>query len=293
MADTTQSTDEVMGGMNDGDPVIIPDEKRRKPPPWAGAFDVSGPHGELIPLRQFSSKEFELGEVKIRYQGKTGLERFQDREGSGITREKIEQIRYLDQNILAETDLASVPGPMRWFTNTYGPHTPAALIHDWLIPGKNEEPVIPEHHADRYFRYMLGSVGVRPFKRGIMLTAVALRTRFMSQHWWKPLLMVVWLIVATLGVTAFFWSFVNLLRDQSDTWGIDTGLLMFLSLLAPLVSMALWGKQAMAALVAAIGAPLLLPAAILASVGYGGYLIVERAVFDRVDQYFPSTPDPN
>ena len=39
---------------------------------------------------------------------------------------------------LPRTDLASVPLPLRWLVSNYGVHTPAALIHDWMI---DTEPI--------------------------------------------------------------------------------------------------------------------------------------------------------
>ena len=62
------------------------------------------------------------------------------------------------------TDLASVPGPLRWFLGSYGVHTPAVLIHDRLIPTPPDMVGrITEQQADRYMRFMLKALGVRWF----------------------------------------------------------------------------------------------------------------------------------
>jgi hypothetical protein len=39
---------------------------------------------------------------------------------------------------LGETDLASIPSFLGWFARRHGRHTPAALLHDQLIP--NDDP---------------------------------------------------------------------------------------------------------------------------------------------------------
>lgn len=49
------------------------------------------------------------------------------------------------------TDLASVPSFMWWLVASYGNHTMAALLHDALIVGKDEQPPVPRTTADRLF----------------------------------------------------------------------------------------------------------------------------------------------
>jgi hypothetical protein len=90
---------------------------------WPG-FTITGPHPGEISLRQIDSKSFVLEQgMTIRYDGATGLEGL-DR----VDEATIEMIRSLTSAELQSTDLASVPGLLRWFTNTYGLHTPAALV---------------------------------------------------------------------------------------------------------------------------------------------------------------------
>ena len=61
-----------------------------------------------------------------------------------------------------ESDLASIPVFMRWFVNTYGLHTLAALIHDNLIVDKpNDGPLKSDALSDRFFREMMRCAGVR------------------------------------------------------------------------------------------------------------------------------------
>gem|GEM_PF-6469983 len=136
--------------------------------PWH-EFDISGPTGASIPLHQIEENKFDLGDVTITYHGVTGLEHhIPDR----ISALEHELLRTITPEHLPSTDLASVPGPLRWFTNTYGAHTPAALIHDYLIVDKGDAEIVPAVWADRYFRFMLRSCGVPFFKRSIMWTGV-------------------------------------------------------------------------------------------------------------------------
>lgn len=244
-----------------------------------------------IPLNQTGNSTFTLDPVSIEYRGRTGLEKFIGRSRHGITEEDHERARTVTHLDLPSTDLASVPGPLRWFSNAYGPHTPAALIHDWLIPGgddpdsiTNSRPKISEEHTDRYFRYMLGSVGVPLFKRQIMWSAVALRTRFSSPLWWKKWLVAIWAITSALGITAFVASIVSKIWLSGTVLGIDATALLIASLIAPFIASLFWGRQYTAGIVAALTAPWLLPAVVFVGVGWLGYRGLEETL-GRIDRF--------
>lgn len=243
---------------------------------WYDAFEITSADGTL-PLSQIDRKHFALGDVDIVFPEHldTGLERFIGRRNSLITEAVLADIRHLDRNKLPTTDLASVPGPMRWFTNTYGRHTPAALIHDRLIPGKGEPLIIEEEHADRYFRFMLKAVGVPFFKRGIMWTAVAMRTRAKSPKWWRPVALVAWLITAIAGISAGIAAMADALWSTGLPFGLSPTQTVIIAAIAPFICGAFWWKQWMAAIVAAVAAPIMIPAAALASVAYGVYRSLE------------------
>lgn len=244
------------------------------PNPWH-EFEISGPDGGVIPLAQFNGTLFQLGDVTITYTGSTGLERYVER--GDIAAETLEEVRTIDQALLPTTDLASVPGPLRWFTNTYGPHTPAALIHDYLIPDKGVEPRIPEVYADRYFRFMLGSVGVPFFKRFIMWAAVAMRTRYHADRLLPRIGLVVWAIASLVGLAVFAVTAPDVVWGNGDVLGANTSTYFALSCIAPWACSALWGRQWGAGITAGFAAPWLLPAAIVTVLGYGVYLVLERA----------------
>ena len=119
------------------------------------------------------------------------------------------------------SDLASVPRFLRWFENTYGRHTPAALIHDNLIgPTPNRGPLENDAASDRFFRYMLEAVGVPFFKRWIMWAAVAFRTRW-AVGGWRRRSVAAWVILAALGITAFVWAVVAIATGNDGPGGLD------------------------------------------------------------------------
>jgi len=158
-----------------------------------------------------------------------------------------------------------VPGVLRWFAGRYGIHTPAALIHDRLIPQPSDPPLpgMTDEYADRYFRFMLDDLGVPVIRRWLMWAAVAARSRFTS-GWINTALLVVWFIASIVGMATFI-------------YGLATGdvVMMLASALAPLVFAALWGRQYGAGIVAAYSAPWILPPTLFAGAGFFIYLAAE------------------
>lgn len=234
---------------------------RRFEVPWTDSFTVDGVDGGAISLSQRDGGTFELHSA-IRYTGLTGLE------DENIDADVLERIRVLaptkDRPIY--TDLASVPGPARWFVGTYGEHTPAVIIHDELIPARDDLPGVTEVHADRYLRFMLQDVGVRFLKRWIMWSAVAMRSRWVASAW-KRALVIVWLLAAAAGMTTFV-----LAAADGDI------IRMAAALAAPAIFAFLWGKQYGAGLIAAVAAPWLLPPTVLSIAGYLIYRGLELAI---------------
>jgi hypothetical protein len=228
--------------------------------PWKDSFDIDGVAGGEIKLHQVDRKTFAL-KSKIYYRGATGLN---DEE---LGPDVVEDIRTLepgpDPNDVHTTDLASVPGPLRWFLGTYGAHTPAVLIHDRLIPTPAGLKGMTDQYADRYLRFMLQDIGMRWLKRWVMWSGVAMRTRWAAGGV-KRLSVLVWVITALAGMTVFAIAAAN----GSVGWMIAAGL-------APLVSAGLWDKQYGAGIVASIAAPWLLPPTILAVLGLVVYVVLE------------------
>lgn len=90
------------------------------------------------------------------------------------------------------TDLASVPGVLTWLVPKDGTHTPAALLHDALVPSpdrpmdyvarRNDDPYGPalppvdRVEADHIFRTTMAHLGVPFLRRWIMWSAVSVAT---------------------------------------------------------------------------------------------------------------------
>ena len=179
------------------------------------------------------------------------------------------------------TDMASIPRYMRWFENTYGRHTLAAIIHDDLIV---EEPnggaLGSDTLADRFFRVMMRDAGVPWLKRWIMWAATATRSRWAAGGG-RRISLLVWGALALVGIVAFVDAVLALLFD---VWSpIEPLPLLVVSLVLPVVSSSLWGKQFGAGLIAAVAALWLLPAALVALLGYMVYRALEFVArpFDR------------
>ena len=225
--------------------------------PWEGSFAVDGIDGGAIGLRQRTRKSFEL-ECTVEYIGQeTGLE-------GKIPPKSIDEIRSVSPTKLPTTDLTSVPGPFRWFAGRYGTHTPAALIHDWLIGADPPVEGMLDEYADRYFRFMMKDIGVRWLRRWIMWSAVAMRTRFKAGGI-RQISVIIWALAALAGTVLLI---IGLLDGNVP--------LVVGAALAPIVGAGLWVRQYGAGLVAAYSVPWIVPPTILAVVGYGVYFGLER-----------------
>ena len=223
--------------------------------PWKDGFTIDGYPGGPVQLRQVNDKTFVL-ESEIHYVGETGLE------DKGLDEATQDDIRKLPAGI--KTDLASVPGPLRWFLGTYGAHTPAVLIHDRLIPTPKElQGQMTDQYADRYLRFMAKEVGMRWLRRWVMWSGVALRTRWAGGGLRKASV-VAWIIAAIVGMTYF----VNGVMDGDVSQ-------MLLASLGVFVFAGLWDRQYGAGVIGGLAAPWLLPPAILAVVGLGIYIVLE------------------
>lgn len=228
--------------------------------PWASSFQIEGdPSGHIV-LKQMDGKAFELGSTITYIGDETGLERKLDPV-------IIDALRWVSPERLRDTDLTSVPLPLRWLVSNYGIHTPAALIHDWMID--EGPPVIgglTPQYADRYFRFMLRDLRVRWIRRWMMWAAVALRTRWKTGRRHKVMLGI-WVIAALAGMGAFVAGFV-----------IGSPVLVIVATIAPFAFALLWGRQYGAGIVASFNAPWVLPPTVIGSIGYGIYAFLEWLV---------------
>jgi hypothetical protein len=234
------------------------DSAQLQPPaegPWKNSFKIDDVKGGPIKLRQIGKKNFAL-KSNIYYGGETGLAK------ADLDATTMEDVRTLPRGM--ETDLASIPGPLRWFVGTYGIHTPAVLIHDRLIPTpKHLQGKMTDQFADRYLRFMLQDLGMRWLKRWVMWAGVAMRTRWAAGGL-KMLSVLVWVVAALAEMTTFAIAAVN----GSVGWMIVAAIAIF-------VFAGLWEKQYGAGIVAGLAAPWLLPPAVLAVIGLVVYVMLE------------------
>jgi Protein of unknown function (DUF1353) len=182
----------------------------------------------------------------------------------------------------SQTDMASVPQFLRWFENTYGVHTLAAIIHDRLITddGPNKGALGSDTLSDRFFREMMGSSGVPFLKRWIMWAAVAMRTRWAAGGH-RRVTLVLWLLLATASMTlSVAWAGTVFLHWHR-LFGLPSGAMAAVALVMPFASAPLWGRQYGASIVAAAAALWILPPAVFAGLGYCVYLVLEKAI-DRI-----------
>jgi len=252
--------------------------------PWIYSFEIEGDEDGGIGLSQINRREF-LFTSTIRYVGaETGLE-------AKLSAEAIEMARTVSSDRMPITDLVSVPTALRWFVGRYGVHTPAALIHDWLIPSPSDPPVpgMTDQLADRYFRFMLKDLGVRVIRRWLMWTAVAMRTRFTS-GFLRAALLLVWLAASLTGISAFIVAMISLADVSLPGWMADVidavggeWAMVAIAAAAPFLFAILWGRQYAAGIFAAYSAVWITPPTVFATVGYAVYLILE-VILSPADQ---------
>jgi hypothetical protein len=241
-------------------------------------FEVRSPTGD-VGLVQIDRKRF-LVESPFRFADDSVIAMLNARlvrkgRDPAQAHDAVEDARTFTPSAENPTDLASIPRYMRWFESPYGAHTLAAIIHDDLIGDEpNSGPLADDTLSDRFFREMMRSAGVPWLKRWIMWSAVALRSRW-AVGGLRRLSVLVWLVLATTGITAFVWTVGSAIFGWDRP--IDTWALLLVALVLPLPAALLWGKQYGAGIVAAMAALWILPAALLAGIGYLVYLVLERA----------------
>lgn len=250
--------------------------------PWRVApdsgFEVADASGN-VGLIQVNRKKF-LVENEFRFADSSVIAMLTDHlVRSGKTAEEaqraVEDAQTFTPTTENPTDLASIPRYLRWFESAYGAHTLAAIIHDDLIVDKpNGGPLEDDTLSDRFFREMMKSAEVPWLKRWIMWSAVALRSRW-AVGGIRRFSVLIWLLLSAAGITAFVWA----VGSASFGWDrpADTWALLLVALVLPFAAAFLWGEQYGAGIVAAIAGLWIVPAALLAGVGYLVYLGLESA----------------
>lgn len=255
----------------------------QEPLPWTpwrvaprSGFEVHDTSGE-VGLIQIDAAQFLVTE-EFRFTDNAVQKALTDKlesEGrtAAVARRAVEDARTISPPRENPTDLASIPRFMRWFENSYGVHTLAAIIHDQLIVEEpNAGALGSDTLSDRFFREMLGSAGVPWLKRWIIWAAVAIRTR-LAAGGMRRASVCLWIVLAIIGIA----SFVIAVGSLWFGWGhpADIRLLLLVAVLLPFASAPLWGRQFGASLVAAVAALWVLPAAAFALLGYLVYQALE------------------
>ena len=228
-------------------------------------FEVCGAvAADVVPLAQVNAKNFKVG-ARFRISNDTVQSRvvahLRKVNAFDNDEERLQAYRTSADYHPSEgtTDLASIPWFMRWYVNTYGQHTLAAIIHDQLIADQpNAGTLHSDVVSDRFFREMLEACGTPYFKRWVMWTAVAMRTRWAAGGW-KRAKLLLWGASSVIGMGGTIWLLVA--GHLLAALGFGVGML--------LVSAVLWGRQWGAAIVAAIALPLIAPATVLVLVVAG------------------------
>jgi hypothetical protein len=216
--------------------------------PWDRGFDDGAGGPPRIVLEQLTTSQFALRST-LRFLGPTATP-------GPMT---------VTPADLPCTDLASVPPALQWFVGPYGPHTPAALLHDRLI-GDEAPTGYDRVDADQRWLDALRAVGVPPVRRWMMWSAVAAGTQW-SLGGRLKLRMAVWAVASLIGMTVAGYALV--------TW---SPVLLVAALAAPIPFAALWGRQWKAGLVASVTAPWVLPPTAIGLVGHGVYWCLESLV---------------
>ncbi|MGD9750669.1 MAG: DUF1353 domain-containing protein [Acidimicrobiia bacterium] len=254
--------------------------------PWVvcdAGFEVrgDGPPG-VVPLLQLDAEQFRVG-AAFRYRDDAVAERIVTHLAKVGAFESDEQRRaavaaaFLYEPGEGLTDLASIPWFMRWFVNTYGTHTLAAILHDQqIVDHPNGGSLRSDVVADRFFRQMLHACGTSFMTRWIMWSAVALRTRFKAGGW-KMAKVIGWGVSSVAGIGGTIWQLSEGRPLLAIGWGVA----------ALVVAGVLWGRQWGAAVFAAIGLPFIAPAALLVLIAKGAFALLDLAI-KRWDRPLPA-----
>ncbi len=165
----------------------------------------------------------------------------------------------VSEDVLVDTDLASIPLFMAWFVPVNGRHTPAALVHDTLVAAGRRE------HGDAVFLRALEASGVPLLRRRLMHAAVVLATRW-SGTVSARIGICLWVVASVLGTVALVWSLV------AGNWTVALA-----ALAAPVLAAPLWGWACRGAgTVAGYAAWFIALPALMTAAGYGAYWSAEQ-----------------
>ncbi len=239
----------------------------------ASGFEVDDEHGEvglvqLDPVRFRVTTSFRFRDDRVEQRLREWLP---DGVPPGEAAHTVTEALTYRATSNSPTDLASVPSFLRWYENSYGVHTLAAIVHDELIVDEpNGGALGSDIAADYVFREMMRSAGVGWLKRWVTWTAVAARTRWVAGGL-RRISVALWAVLALVGITTGVVGAVRL-------WNGDSGLLLLaLALGLGIAAAPLWGKQVGAGFFAMVAGLFLVPAGAVVLIGLGAFRILDIA----------------
>jgi hypothetical protein len=237
-------------------------------------FEVDSPDGRVA-MAQTSTKQFEVG-TSFRFAHHGMLGRYRKRlirlgNSTDEADHKLDQARQANAGVV--TDLASVPMFLAWFEAPYGRHTLAAILHDELIVAEpNGGYLGSDTMADSFFRDMMGIAGVPFFKRWLMWTAVAARSRW-AVGGWRRLSLILWSLIAVAGTALAYIGWGRMILNGDVT--ASSVALAVAAFVLPIGAGFFWGRQYGAGIVAAAAGIWIVPAAVIVLIGLGVYRLSE------------------
>lgn len=201
------------------------------------------------------------------------------------------------------TDLTSVPALFTWLVPRTGAHLPAALLHDGLVAGGPDEPVsyvstdghvVDRVTADRVFRDAMADTGTGVVRRWIVWTAVTAATLVLgrgvpwgpARTWrYRAVVGLTVAVVLLLGYGATADLFDVAWPGAVDVWWMPEGPWWRElaggaagALLVPVPLGLLWGRFAVAGVLAGVLLAALLHVTAALLVVVGAYQLLERVV---------------
>ncbi len=213
--------------------------------------------------------------------------------------DQLEQVIIVPANLGAfTTDLTSVPRLFTWLIPRTGVHLPAAILHDGLVHGPNEEPTyiadteIPREESDRILRDAMRGLGATWARRWLVWATVLIATLAGGRNKmrWLPTIAITCGIILAFGTAAT----IDLIDCKAPLpWMGDLpwwrellhggGVAVIVSAVLALVG---WGGHRRAGLIFGLALALLLHVTVAVALVFAIFGAVEAFLERRVIRFF-------